>query len=167
MLIDQDPEHAQRRAKREIRRQKPREANVGRAVKMHSARKVATPDLFNPILPAINVGCSGWFYWHWRGQFYPEDMPTKDWFNHYSKNFKTVELNAPFYSWPTLVNVAVWQRQAGRKKFIYTVKVCELITHIKRFTGTKTLVHDFGYIADFLISLKRFYLTLKEGNLSF
>jgi uncharacterized protein YecE (DUF72 family) len=30
------------------------------------------------------------------------------------------------------------------------VKVCELITHIKRFTGTKTLVRDFGIIADIL-----------------
>jgi uncharacterized protein YecE (DUF72 family) len=30
------------------------------------------------------------------------------------------------------------------------VKVCELITHIKRFAGTKTLVRDFGLIADLL-----------------
>jgi uncharacterized protein YecE (DUF72 family) len=30
------------------------------------------------------------------------------------------------------------------------VKVCELITHIKRFVGTKTLVRDFGLIADLL-----------------
>ena len=56
----------------------------------------------------------------------------------------------PFYSWPTPAGVATWQRQAGRKKFIYTVKVCELITHIQRFAETKTLVHHFGYIADFL-----------------
>ncbi|MBA3537036.1 MAG: DUF72 domain-containing protein [Tatlockia sp.] len=118
---------------------------------MHVAR-MASADLtcLTPDLPAINVGCSGWFYWHWRGQFYPQDMPTTNWFSHYSDNFKTVELNAPFYSWPTIANVALWNRQAGRKKFIYTVKVCELITHIKRFTGTKTLVRDFGYIADLL-----------------
>jgi uncharacterized protein YecE (DUF72 family) len=30
------------------------------------------------------------------------------------------------------------------------VKVCELITHIKRFSGTRTLVRDFGLIADLL-----------------
>jgi uncharacterized protein YecE (DUF72 family) len=29
-------------------------------------------------------------------------------------------------------------------------EVCELITHIKRFAGTKTLVRDFGLIADLL-----------------
>lgn len=43
-----------------------------------------------------------------------------------------------------------WQRQAGRRRFVYTVKACELITHVKRFSGTKGLVKDFGYIADLL-----------------
>ena len=23
------------------------------------------------------VGCSGWFYWKWRGLFYPEGLPNK------------------------------------------------------------------------------------------
>lgn len=77
-------------------------------------------------------------------------MPTRDWFNHYAKQFKTVELNAPFYSWPTLATVNAWVRQAGRRHFVYTVKASELITHVKRFTGTKTLVRDFGHIADLL-----------------
>ena len=101
-------------------------------------------------LPPINVGCSGWFYWHWRGAFYPAGVPTSRWFEHYRRYFKTVELNAPFYSWPTESVVASWLRQAGRTKFIYTVKVSELITHTRRFAGTKTLVRDFGYIADLL-----------------
>jgi uncharacterized protein YecE (DUF72 family) len=64
--------------------------------------------------------------------------------------FRTVELNAPFYSWPTVATINSWIRQLGRKKFIYTVKVCELITHVKRFRGTHELVEDFGYIADLL-----------------
>ena len=33
---------------------------------------------------------------------------------------------------------------------VYTVKVSELITHIKKFEDTKTLVRDFGHIADLL-----------------
>jgi uncharacterized protein YecE (DUF72 family) len=101
-------------------------------------------------LPRINVGCSGWFYWHWRGEFYDTDLHTSDWFAHYADHFKTVELNAPFYSWPTVGTVHSWLRQAGRKNFIYTVKASELITHVKRFTGTKTLIRDFGYIAELL-----------------
>ena len=43
-----------------------------------------------------------------------------------------------------------WRRQPGKKDFVYTVKVCELITHIKKFKGTKMLVRDFGMIADIL-----------------
>jgi uncharacterized protein YecE (DUF72 family) len=98
----------------------------------------------------FHVGCSGWFYWHWRERFYPPGMPSSQWFEHYASHFKTVELNAPFYSWPTVATVNTWVRQAGRRKFVYTVKVSELITHVKRFVGTKTLVRDFGHIADLL-----------------
>ena len=65
-------------------------------------------------------------------------------------SFRTVELNAPFYSWPTLAAVKSWLQQAGRKRFVYTIKVSELITHVKRFKGTKELVRDFGHIADLL-----------------
>ena len=141
------------RERREQRRLKQREANIGRAQKMHRARlkqPVPRAATTTKAVTSVHVGCSGWFYWHWRGVFYPAGMPTNDWFNHYASRFKTVELNAPFYSWPTTAAVQTWMRQAGRRRFVYTVKVCELITHIKRFRGTKTLIQDFGYIADLL-----------------
>jgi uncharacterized protein YecE (DUF72 family) len=148
------PDPPERKARRQERRRKQREANMGRAAKMHRAR------LENPLPVSkkeqsvarrkFHVGCSGWFYWDWRGKFYPEDLPTKEWFPRYMRVFKTVELNAPFYSWPTVANVGAWRRQAGKKRFVYTVKVCELITHIKKFKGTKELIRDFGYIADLL-----------------
>jgi uncharacterized protein YecE (DUF72 family) len=70
-------------------------------------------------------------------------------FSIYQDNFKTVELNAPFYSWPTVAAVKSWIRQA-EPDFVYTIKVCELITHIKRFEDTHALIEDFGYIADLL-----------------
>jgi uncharacterized protein YecE (DUF72 family) len=82
--------------------------------------------------------------------FYPELLPTKDWFSHYAANFRTVELNAPFYSWPTVNTVKAWLKQAETNDFVYTVKVNELITHVKRFSRTQTLVKDFGFIADLL-----------------
>jgi uncharacterized protein YecE (DUF72 family) len=140
-----------RRERRQERRQKQREANAGRAQKMHQARLAQTrPAEPQDSLAALHIGCSGWFYWHWRGKFYPTDVSTNEWFDYYAKRFKTVELNAPFYSWPTEATVKTWVRQVKRRRFVYTVKVCELITHIKRFQGTKTLVQDFGYIADLL-----------------
>lgn len=145
------------RLKRNARREKQRQDNLGRAVKMHAARVKREKSEDTP--PAQDnhgdnrrfyIGCSGWFYWHWRGSFYPADLPTRDWFKHYAGHFKSVELNAPFYSWPTVATVNSWIRQAGRREFVYTVKVCELITHVKRFAGTKELVRDCGLIADLL-----------------
>jgi uncharacterized protein YecE (DUF72 family) len=146
----------ERKLRRAVRREKQRVANIGRAQKMHLARlekERADGVEVRPrtqIRSYVHVGCSGWFYWHWRGGFYPAELPTKNWFAHYAKHFKTVELNAPFYSWPTIATVQAWVRQAGRRQFVYTVKVSELITHVKRFAGTKTLVRDFGLIADLL-----------------
>ncbi len=142
---------AERSALKEARRAKQREANAGRAAKMHAARLKLPPlGPSSPEPPAVNVGCSGWFYWHWRGILYPDGMPTKEWFHTYREKFGTVELNAPFYSWPTLHTLQTWMNQTGAAPFVYTVKVSELITHVKRFKGTKTLVRDFGYIADIL-----------------
>jgi uncharacterized protein YecE (DUF72 family) len=148
------PTPEERRAKRDARRAKQRANNAGRAAKMHAARLAWKAEghvtAETPELGRVHVGCSGWFYWHWRGGFYPEGLPTGDWFAHYADRFKTVELNAPFYSWPTVAAVQAWARQARRRKFIYTVKASELITHVKRFEGTTTLVRDFGHIAELL-----------------
>lgn len=161
-MNDSEPDQSRRltkkehRLKRAARREKQRQANVGRARAMHLARierdKKGQGLRLKPSDTAREhyIGCSGWFYWHWRPTFYPADLPTSRWFSHYAARFKTVELNAPFYSWPTLATVESWNLQAGGRRFVYTVKVSELITHVKRFTGTKTLVRDFGLIADLL-----------------
>jgi uncharacterized protein YecE (DUF72 family) len=157
-MLDEATSGAERRARRVARRVKQRAENANRAIKMHLARlawdkiepSAATRMVIAEPRLQLHVGCSGWFYWHWRGGFYPGELPTSSWFNHYAKRFKTVELNAPFYSWPTIATVKSWVRQAGRRNFVYTVKVSELITHVKRFVGTKRLVADFGHISDLL-----------------
>lgn len=145
----------ERRAKRAERREKQRLENINRAAKMHRAKlefeKIKKRQKADPFqVPQYNIGCSGWYYWHWHNIFYPETLKRNEWFSHYASKFKTVELNAPFYSWPTPATVKTWIRQAGRRRFIYTVKVCELITHVRRFKRTKELVKDFGLIADML-----------------
>jgi uncharacterized protein YecE (DUF72 family) len=140
----------ERRAKKAEKRAKQRQISVLRAGEMRKARLLGDK-LGSPALPrALNVGCSGWFYWHLKGSFYPTQMPTKEWFGHYADHFNTVELNAPFYAWPTLRTVQTWRKQAEGRDMVYTVKASDLITHVKRFEGTKTLVRDFGHIADLL-----------------
>ena len=146
-----------RRERREIRRAKQREQNIVRAEQMHAERVAferanAPSDVGTAADPSGQhfVGCSGWYYWHWRDCFYPQGSPSSKWFEHYASQFRTVELNAPFYSWPTPATVKTWLRQIGRRRFIYSVKACELITHQKRFVGTKQMVRDFGHIADLM-----------------
>lgn len=150
----------EQKKKRDERRTKQRDANIGRAEKMHKLRMQSEKgnEPPNPSAlpnkksntPNFYIGCSGWFYWRWGGNFYPEELATKEWFSYYASLFETVEINASFYSWPTESTVKTWIKQAEQKHFIYTVKVCELITHVKRFEATKTLVKDFGFIADLL-----------------
>ena len=159
--MDQKPQslRKERQAKREIRRQQQRAASVARAEKMGAARLEAKSSLKRELTcpsagdvkgGSFYVGCSGWYYWQWRGRFYPADMPANEWLAHYMSKFRTVELNAPFYAWPTIATVKTWRRQVGRKKFRYSVKVSDLITHVHRFKGTGELVKSFGHIANLL-----------------
>jgi uncharacterized protein YecE (DUF72 family) len=146
---------AERRARKAQRRETQRAANPLRAQKMRTARLAdgaVVQDAHS--LPALNIGCSGWFYWGWRGAFYPTQLPTKNWFDFYAEHFDTVELNASFYAWPTVNTVKGWRSHAeaspGGADFVYTVKVNELITHERKFEDVAELIKDFGYIADVL-----------------
>lgn len=144
---------AERRARREERRAKQRVLNVTRAKQMHAARVAFEKGEAEPSakkVGGIHVGCSGWYYWHWKFSLYA-DVASKDWFRTYASHFDTVELNAPFYAWPTVKTVEGWARQVSAVPgFTYTVKASELITHVKRFVGTKTLVKDFSFIGEVL-----------------
>ena len=162
VVLSSDEARVLWRAKREERRAKQRAGNIVRAQKMHEARlhyeqnhpPSATDARVNlsdqKASTKVFVGCSGWYYWHWRDSFYPKGEPSSRWFSHYASQFNTVELNAPFYSWPTLATINTWIRQLDHRKFTYAVKVNELITHTKRFVRTGSLVKDFGLIADLL-----------------
>ncbi|WP_456837429.1 DUF72 domain-containing protein [Bradyrhizobium sp. USDA 4486] len=69
-------------------------------LKMESEGLPPPPDLQKTVF----VGCSGWRYWKWRDSFYAS-VPQPNWFAHYASVFDTVEINASFYSWPTIANV--------------------------------------------------------------
>lgn len=79
----------------------------------------------------IRIGTSGWIYNHWRGDFYPRELPIKAWFEHYRRHFDTVEINNTFYRLPTLATFDCWRRQAG-EGFLYAVKASRFLTHMKK-----------------------------------
>ena len=72
--------------------------------------------------PRAHVGCSGWAYDDWRGIIYPEQLPKRAWFDHYSTLFDTVELNTTFYRMPTIAVVDRWAHQAPAG-FVYSLKL--------------------------------------------
>src|SRR5688572_7957160 len=90
----------------------------------------------------IHVGCSGWVYRHWKGGFYPPDLPQKRWFERYSSEFDTVEINASFYRLPLASTFDGWRAKAP-PGFRYAVKVNRFITHLKKLLDCADAVDDF------------------------
>ena len=79
----------------------------------------------------IRVGCSGWQYRHWAGDFYPGELATSRWFAHYALTFDTVEINNSFYRLPPPAIFIKWREQAP-KHFLYAVKASRFLTHMKK-----------------------------------
>jgi uncharacterized protein YecE (DUF72 family) len=79
----------------------------------------------------FRIGTSGWNYEHWRGRFYPPDLPASRWFEHYSQVFDTVEINNTFYQLPESKTFDHWRRQAP-PGFVYAVKANRFLTHMKK-----------------------------------
>jgi uncharacterized protein YecE (DUF72 family) len=77
------------------------------------------------------VGCSGWLYKHWKGNFYPADLPQTRWFEHYARTFDTVEINNSFYRLPERATFATWARRAP-PAFEFAVKASRFLTHMKK-----------------------------------
>jgi uncharacterized protein YecE (DUF72 family) len=79
----------------------------------------------------VHVGCSGYYYKHWVGRFYPEDCKAPDFFEHYQKSFGTVDLNSTFYHFPTEKQISSWLKRS-EEGFIFTLKAPRTMTHRKR-----------------------------------
>jgi uncharacterized protein YecE (DUF72 family) len=79
----------------------------------------------------VRIGCSGWVYKHWRGIFYPEDLPQKRWFEFYASEFDTVEINNSFYRLPSGDTFEKWRKQAP-PGFCYAVKANRHLTQAKK-----------------------------------
>jgi uncharacterized protein YecE (DUF72 family) len=95
---------------------------------------------------SIHIGCSGWVYRHWKGLFYPEDLPQKRWFERYTEEFDTVEINASFYRLPLASTFDGWRDKAP-PGFRYAVKVNRFITHMKKLIDCDQPLSDFVALA--------------------
>jgi uncharacterized protein YecE (DUF72 family) len=89
-----------------------------------------------------HIGCSGFHYKEWKGVFYPEGLAQTKWFEYYSSQFDTLELNVTFYRFPQLSFLENWYNKSP-DHFVFAVKAPRLITHYKKFNEVKELLNDF------------------------
>jgi len=82
----------------------------------------------------IHTGCSSYYNRQWQGIFYPEGLPTNEWFAYYCTQFNTYELNSSFYKFPTKRSLQAWYRKSP-EGFKYSIKAPKIITHTKKFVA--------------------------------
>jgi uncharacterized protein YecE (DUF72 family) len=88
----------------------------------------------------LYVGTSGWSY-GWQ-EFYPADLPSREYLQYYSGQFRTVEINYSFYHLPRPSTYEKWAAQTP-DGFVFAVKLSRFITHVKRLSGVEVEVEKF------------------------
>jgi uncharacterized protein YecE (DUF72 family) len=84
----------------------------------------------------IRIGCSGWQYRSWRGEFYPATgCPQRRWLHHYAQHFDTVEVNSTFYRLAKPGSVAAWVAETP-DDFVFAAKGSQYLTHMRRLRDT-------------------------------
>lgn len=92
-------------------------------------------------MPAF-IGTSGWNYDHWKGLFYPLDLPRSKWLDYYATVFSTVEVNATFYRQVSADTFEKWRTRTP-EGFVWSVKAHRFITHVKRLRNTEDSLKSF------------------------
>ncbi|MBD3367529.1 MAG: DUF72 domain-containing protein [Candidatus Eisenbacteria bacterium] len=90
----------------------------------------------------IHIGTSGWNYGHWKGPFYPEDLPQKKWLGFYGGRLRSVEVNNTFYSLPQHKTLRTWT-DAVPSDFVFSVKASRYITHMKKMKDPEESLRRF------------------------
>jgi uncharacterized protein YecE (DUF72 family) len=90
----------------------------------------------------LRIGASGYEYAHWRGVFYPPDLPKKRWFTYYAQRFDTVEINNTFYRLPPAHTFDAWRDQAP-EGFSCALKFSRYATHLKHLKEPDELIKRF------------------------
>ncbi len=81
----------------------------------------------------IHVGTCGWSYPHWKGCFYPSDLPEARMLEHYAQHFAAVEINSCFYRLPETRTLRSWAA-AVPPGFLFAAKASRYITHMKKLS---------------------------------
>lgn len=95
------------------------------------------------------LGCSGFYYNHWRRLFYPEKLAKTEWLPYYADHFNTLEVNNTFYRFPNEKMLQGWYQKTP-VDFKFTLKANRAITHTRKFNNTEQLTANFYKLAHLL-----------------
>lgn len=79
----------------------------------------------------MHIGTSGWSYKAWKGQFYPANLPSTRWLQHYTGFFDSTEINGSFYRLPSVETVEKWTATVPGH-FLFCPKMSRYLTHMKK-----------------------------------
>jgi uncharacterized protein YecE (DUF72 family) len=74
------------------------------------------------------IGTSGFQYAEWKGNFYPEDLPTGKMLPFYAERFSSTEINYTFHRIPAAKTIDNWNKVTPAK-FRFALKAPQKITH--------------------------------------
>jgi len=103
----------------------------------------------------VHVGCSGWVYPHWRGIFYPKEVPQRRWLAYYAEHYDTVEINNTFYRLASPSAVEGWVEHSP-PGFVFAVKASRYLTHVKRLKTLDPYVKRFYEPLEALTATNKF-----------
>ncbi len=98
------------------------------------------------------LGCSGFYYNHWRGKFYPEKLAKTKWLDYYTHYFDSLEVNNTFYRYPSPKLLEGWYNKTP-PNFTFALKANRIITHLHKFNQTEQYTENFYKLA-FLLKEK-------------
>lgn len=84
----------------------------------------------------------GWSYSFWKGNFYPENLVSKEFLSFYATQFNTVEVDSTFYRIPREQSVIDWKQQTP-SGFLFSLKFPKIITHVKMLKNCREEIRVF------------------------
>jgi len=82
-------------------------------------------------MPKLFCGTSGFAYASWKPDFYPANLPSKRFLEHYAHRLNAVEINYTFRRLPSAATLESWVN-ATPPGFVFPLKAHMRITHIQR-----------------------------------
>jgi len=97
----------------------------------------------------VHIGTSGWSYPHWKGPFYPQDLPDRQLLAYYARHFSCVEINNSFYHLPSERSLAHWH-EVTPPDFLFAAKASRYLTHMKKLKDPRAGLDTFFQRMDIL-----------------